>query len=92
MTHNTAMAKKDFLWLWFKLHATLVIRGLINCELVTCAKIALEDKFPVKNRLFICEFKIHVPKWHNAFTANNEGNLRCNFYGYCRPMSSQIHA
>ncbi len=33
------------------------------------------NNFPVKNGLFICEFKIRGPKWRNVSTANNEGNL-----------------
>ncbi len=41
----------------------------------TLTKIAKKDNFQVKNGLFICEFKIHGPKWRNVSTSNNEGNL-----------------
>ncbi len=33
------------------------------------------DTFPVKNGLFICEFKMCGSKWRNVYKANNEGNL-----------------
>ncbi len=38
------------------------------------------DNFLVKNRKFICEFKIHGSKRRNVFTANKEGNLHIQFF------------
>ena len=43
----------------------------------TFAKLVKNAYFLVKNGLFICEFSIRGPKWRDASTANNEGNLYC---------------
>ncbi len=40
-------------------------------SLIHIGKLVQNDNFPVKNGLFICDFKIRGPKWRNVSTANN---------------------
>ena len=68
--------------MYFNIQAALVIRGLFICEIrfSTFENWSKNDNFLVKNGLFICKFKIRGPKWQNASTANNKGNLYTNSF------------